>query len=476
MRSIRNRITLALGIAGAFLLVTLAVATYLGARMLLREQFDDGLRARLQALTSLLHWKPGTVKLDYKGEFMPEFEKPAGEFFFQVWTENQAQPLERSHSLGGSDLPRFGGPAAAPEFRDVVLPDGRPARATGISLRRTDGHVLNLPELMRAPAGPGADVVVAGDTRALQRRLRRLAIEVVLGGSISLAALAFLVRRILRHELRLLDALSQRASQLDANSLTQRFPEADLPAELRPIATRLNDLLMRLEHAFQRERRFSANVAHELRTPIAELLTLAEVGDRLSGKPAESSEFFKDVAQISRKMNGTVAMLLLLAKCENGRQPIQRTTLALRQFVEGLCQEAAVQAKARGLSLHCAADAEVTTDPTLLEPLCRILFENALEYTASGGSVTVCTRAHELVVSNGPVALEPADLTHLFERFWRKDDARSESGHSGLGLAVAAELARVLGHQLVPSLDATRMFHMRVVFCPCGQPHLDSKR
>jgi signal transduction histidine kinase len=464
MRSIRNRITFALVVAGALLLVALALATYAGARALLREQFDDGLRARLQAITSLLQWKPGAVELDYKGEFMPEFEKPDGEFFFQVWTEHESPALERSHSLGGSDLPRFGGAADAPEFRDVILPDGRPARATGVFLRRDGADLTHIPELMRAPAGPGADVVVAGDTRALHSRLRKLAIEVAVGGALGLAALAFLVRHILRRELRSLDSLSQRANQLDAGSLAERFPEAGLPAELQPITKRLNDLLGRLEHAFQRERRFSANVAHELRTPIAELLTLSEVGDHLSGQPAETSGFFQDVAQVSRRMDTTVSTLLLLAQCESGRQPLQRTTVQLREFFEPLCQKIATAAQKRAVTFHCAAGSEIKTDPVLLARLCRILLDNALEYTPAGGSMTIVANADELRVSNGPVVLEPTDLPHLFERFWRKDDARSDTGHSGLGLAVATELARVLGYKLVPELDATRIFHMRVVF------------
>jgi len=111
----------------------------------------------------------------------------------------------------------------------------------------------------------------------LTEALTALAFALLGCGAGLLALTVLVVPRLLRRELVPLDALAEQASHINADSLAMRFPISPLPGELIPISTRLNDLLARLELSFERERRFSADLAHELRTPIAELRTLAEV-------------------------------------------------------------------------------------------------------------------------------------------------------------------------------------------------------
>lgn len=468
MKTILARLVLMLVVAGCGFLAVLAGAMHSRTRTLLTAQFDDGLRVRSQAILSLLRRHDrGGIELDYKGEYMPEFEHRRSGFFFEVWIEETGRVLERSHSLRGAELPRFAGSVEAPKFHDFTLADGRPGRAVGMRAGLAAENEKNETphETYSASTNPGAIVVVAGDTTALHARLRRLANELIVGGILCLAFVPFIVQRLLLRGLQPLNRISHLAAEVDATSLDKRFPINDLPGELVPITARLNNLLARLEQAFGRERRFSSNVAHELRTPIAELLSLAEVGRRLAAKDTERAAFFDDAADIARRMNATVSGLLLLARCESGNQSIERVPVQTAELVPDLFRDACNESKRRDLVFECKLPPRmIETDPAMFAQLCRILMDNALTYTIPGGQVNIAGNGDEIIFSNGPVGLETTDLPHLFERFWRKDDSRADAGHSGLGLALAAELSQLLGLKLAVSLGPSRTFQMRILF------------
>ena len=466
MKSIRARLTLALIAAGALLLAVLGCAVHIRARALLTAQFDDGLRARAAALVSLLHWQPdGSATLDYKGEFMPEFEHRRGGFFFEVRMEKSGDLLEHSHSLHYERLPA----AATGTYLDFTLASGKRARAIAIHAPRVieeerSGESAEPGEKHRVvgAAESGAQIIVAGTTHHLAKQLRQLALELTGACGLGIVLLAFLVRRILASGLGKLVEFSHLAARLDAGKLTGRFPTHDVPAELAPIATRLNDLLARLENAFARERRFSADVAHELRTPIAELRALADVGAGIPGASAEADAFFHDARAIAEKMDATVSALLLIARCESGGQPIQRERVDLAAVLIALCAESTPRACGRALECLAPSPVFLETDPALFTRLASLLLENAVAYTPACGFIRVVVNAGECTIANGPTDLAPTDLPRLGERFWRKDPARADSAHAGLGLALAAEIARLLGVHLTSTLDANTVLTTRV--------------
>jgi two-component system sensor histidine kinase QseC len=469
VNSIRARLTFALIAAGAVLLVLLCVTAYSRARALLVAQFDDSLQARAIAMVSLLQWESKGIELEYKDEYMPEFERPKSGFYFEVWSDvNGAwRTIERSHSLKAHDLPMFSGKAIAPAFRSFEGHDGRPLRGVGIRASSYEDEDDKRSASERAGAEQVAIVVVAGDTTTMEKRLRTFAFELLAAGALGLAALALLTRLVLRRGLLPLAGVSAHAARIDASTLGERFPVTGLPAELSPICARLNDLLARVDAAFTRERQFNADVAHELRTPIAELRTLSEVGADLasSGKgDPETNAFFRDAGDIARRMEGTVTTLLVLARCESGTQTIELTKVGIAEVVAPLQTVVEAEARPRNLDVQVSVptDISVQSDRDLLGRLLRILLENAVEYTPLNGSISVSAKANEIVVSNGPVALDASDIPNLFDRFWRKDRARTDDRHAGLGLALAKEIARLLRLDLVPNLQSNKTFTMTV--------------
>ena len=445
MKSIRARLTLALITAGALLLAALGFAVHARARALLTAQFDDGLRARAAALVSLLHWSPdGSAKLDYKGEFMPEFEHRRGGFFFEVRMEKTGDLIERSHSLSKDFLPPLKSDGG---FIDFTLGNGKPARAFGIRAARvieTEEIESAEPRNKQTSDGAGARISVAGTTSAIAQQLRQLALELVGECCVGILLIAFIVRRVLASGLGKLVEFSTLAARLDASNLTERFPTKGVPAELAPIASRLNDLLARLDAAFTRERRFSADVAHELRTPIAELRTLADVGCTAPDNTAEAAAFYHDARDIAGKMEATVSALIFISRCESGTQPVDQTPVDITALLADLRAEYAPRARELALGHADSETVILQTDAALFTRLLRILLDNAVQYTRPGGVITLTLSVNQLCITNGPTNLAPADAPRLGERFWRKDPARSDSAHSGLGLALAVEIARIL--------------------------------
>jgi len=256
----------------------------------------------------------------------------------------------------------------------------------------------------------------------------------------------------LRRELAPLDALAEQATHINADSLATRFPTNSLPGELTPISSRLNDLLARLEQSFERERRFSADLAHELRTPIAELRTLAEVA--LKWPETREAATDREALAIAMQMEGVVTRLLAVLRNEHAQLPLLTERVHLAPLLESVWRPFAERATNKQLKVTRAVPdgAEVETDPVLLRSILTNLVDNAMEYTPRGGAVRIEAEAETtqftLQVTNTCDDLTAQDVSHFSERFWRKDSARSDRHHSGLGLSLVKAFSGRLGLRL----------------------------
>jgi two-component system sensor histidine kinase QseC len=255
-----------------------------------------------------------------------------------------------------------------------------------------------------------------------------------------------------------LDRLGSSVAAVEAESLATRFPVEPLPAELQPIVVRLNELLARLELAFDRERRFTATAAHELRTPLAELRSLAEVNLTTPGTITESRQSWRDALDTTLRMESLALRLLDLARAEDSALALQRTNVSLAQAFYAAWQPWAGRAAERGIAPDIAVPTELVahTDPSLLAVVLGNLCGNVAEHAPAGTPVSVrgnlMRDGVKLLFQNQAGELTEADVPHLFERFWRKDGARSNEQHHGLGLSLAAEFAAMLDGTLTAKI------------------------
>jgi len=474
MRSLRNRLTVWL-LAGAGLLLVLgALALARVTVVRLQGELDEALVTKARSLVTLTEQEEGRVWLEFADEIMPEFEAGPSPEYFQIWRAD-GSVVARSRSLGRRDLPRQGGTRLdQPLVRDRRLPDGRPGRTAEIRFHPRNEEAESDGRIEAAPAPP-PDSPVPPVTLVLARSREPLDsfisfLQATLAGFVLvlLAGMAVLVRLSLAVGLAPVDRLAEKLRGLDAESLDQRLDATETPTELAPVVEHLNGLLERLQGSFARERTFSANLAHELRTPLAELRTLTEVALRWPDDAAATAESLADIHAVGLQMESIVVDLLDLARCEGGLHVVRSGELALGQAVEECWGKVEEKASARGISLvrEISPQLVVTTDREKLDRILVNVFSNAVAYSPAGSEVrcAACTAGSGffLSVSNPTDSLETDDLPRMFDRFWRKDPARTEAGHAGLGLSLVAAFCALLGIQVEARLSSGQVFEIRL--------------
>jgi heavy metal sensor kinase len=268
--------------------------------------------------------------------------------------------------------------------------------------------------------------------------------------------------------------MSAAAAAISATSLSRRIDVTEVDSELGKLASILNDTFGRLESAFARQVRFTADASHELRTPLAILHARAELTLSRLREPEEYRDALETCLRAARRMRSLVDGLLTLARADAGRLELRPQTLDLGALVSetvGLLEPLAEEKKV-ALSVS-APPLEMLADPTRLAQVVTNLTANAIHYNRPGGSVWVALEPGEreaiLTVTDTGLGIPEEDRPHLFERFYRVDKARSrEQGGSGLGLAICQSIVETLGGTIrfTTEVDRGTTFTVRL---PLGQ-------
>ncbi len=472
MRSLRRDLALRLCLGMGVLMLAAGMLLHALFARWLREQFDRALLAEGQALASLTDDDDGVVELDLQPEAMPEFGRADLPHFFELWVDGRV--LARSRSLGARDLARAPEDARTAPFDTMTLPDGRPGRRLQMEfVPRADED----DEGRAPPSRHTATLVVARGVEPLVQALSAFRLALTITGVGLLLATLALVRLSIGAALRPLDQLGRQVQGLTAASLGTRLA-MPVPVELEPLVAQLDALLHRLDDAFQRERRLTSDLAHELRTPVAELRALSEVGMRWPSQGADTASFFQDVHDVARHMEQLIADLLILARHEGGLERATWEPVPLAPLLREACASVEARGAERGTAVECDGDGVVVwSDRPKLLLVVHNLLRNAVELSPAR-SIVHC-RADgagarpRLVMSNPAPELAPEDLPRMFERFWRKDPARTGDGNAGLGLSVVGAFAEVLRLDVVPELrDGT--LSMTVLFPEAVEPAASS--
>lgn len=255
--------------------------------------------------------------------------------------------------------------------------------------------------------------------------------------------------------LRPLNIMRDRAANITASKLDQRLSLDAVPPELAELATSLNQMLARLEEAFQRLSDFSSDLAHELRTPISNLMTQTQVSLSQVRDADSYREILESNAEEYSRLASMIADMLLLAKAENGLSLVKVEPVDLVQEVNNLFEfyEALAEEKQIRLALNVSDETNyvVPADRLMLRRALSNILSNALRYTAHGASIQVqlTHRAQqcEIKICNPGPSIPTQHLPRLFERFYRADHARQHSDGEGSGLGLAIVKAIVDGHR-----------------------------
>jgi heavy metal sensor kinase len=298
------------------------------------------------------------------------------------------------------------------------------------------------------PAGPFI-IAAAEDLDEQADRLESAAHAVFLGIPLALLVAAGGGYLLARKSLAPVARMSAKARQISAATLGERIDVGNERDELGHLAITLNELLGRLQRAFESQRRFMADASHELRTPVSIIQGEADVAlsrsDRSSGEYRESIEIMQNA---SRKLTRIVRDLFLLARTDAGRYPMTKSRFYLDEMLNDCVRAIRSLAAAKKIEVTCEAppDAVLIADEELIHRMLLNLIENAVKFTRAGGRVRVTAErlpeSYAVRVTDSGPGISADEQPHVFERFFRGDRVqRPAAVGAGLGLPIARWIA-----------------------------------
>jgi two-component system sensor histidine kinase QseC len=428
--SLRGRLGLGL-VAGSVVVLSLSfLLLHLLIRDALYDRVDDDLFQRMNGVAEYAIAHRGSESI---AEFMPQFRVSAHRDFFQIW-DVRGQTLARSDSSAGRDLPRLESVIGGATYHDLVLPDGHHGRAISQSFALATDDPRQV-----------LTVVTAREIENLEVLERRIHIALLFTAIGTIIAMLLIARYSVMAGLRPLDDLVRELKRVDPENPQSKFQSRPVLTELRPVAETVSVLLDRLLEALAREKRYARNVAHELRTPLAEMRLLADVG--ASGPDIDATRAaIRDIGVTAGEMERVVESLLALTRYEAGLETPQPEPIELCAELRRQALAMKASADQHGLTIEFDMPHEtwVHSDSTLCRRLLANLLGNAIAHSPRRSVVHVSvSRDGELRLVNPAPQLAAADLPRLGERFFRIGDGNGGS-HAGLGLSLAAAIAKIL--------------------------------
>lgn len=245
--------------------------------------------------------------------------------------------------------------------------------------------------------------------------------------------------------------ITQTAREIgEGGDLSRRIGLTGRKDEIHTLAAEFDAMFARLEQAFDREKQFTDDASHELRTPTAVILSQSEYALQNTHPQGETRAALESIHTQAARMAALLSQLLMLARADKGRQVVQREPVDLSELVEMVAETEAEQAEARNITVQTELEPGVTVqgDETLLMRLLINLTENAIRYGRPGGQVKLTLRRQDGeavgTVEDDGIGIVPEDLDKIWQRFWQADPARSGGG-AGLGLSMVRWIAGAHG-------------------------------
>ena len=318
------------------------------------------------------------------------------------------------------------------------------------ALLRGAAVALPAPPFMGGDGVPGLRLLLAMDTHHHTHFMEQLQRSLMIYLMVAALVSGLLAWWAARRGLAPLRDMRERAQRVTAHQLDERMPVASVPVEMAELAAELNTMLERLQRDFQRLSEFSSDLAHELRTPISNLLTqtqvtLAQQRDALAYRDTLASN-----AEEFQRLGRMVSDMLLLAKTEHGLALPHREPIRLRDEVQALFDFYDVVADDKGIRLALDGESTVMGDRLMLRRAISNLLSNAIRHAPAGSGVAVrlsqVRGEANLCVDNAGPTIAAVHLPRLFDRFYRVDKSRAHLGPEGTGLGLAITHAIMEAH------------------------------
>jgi two-component system heavy metal sensor histidine kinase CusS len=332
-------------------------------------------------------------------------------------------------------------PVGTPQRLNAVhggqTPQGVPLRAVSALVRLEDGRLLQI----------SAAHVLANEQKMLARYLWRIVAAVAM----AFVLIALLGYWVMRRGLQPLWSMAAQAAVITPNTLSTRLSEQGAPKELQQLTRSFNAMLDRLNEGYQRLTQFSADLAHEIRTPVGALMGQCQVALYQSRSVEEYETLLSNNMDELERISRMVENILFLARAGEGQAVLNVSRLDMAQELQRVADYFEGLAEERGITLVCQGAGPLLADAMLFQRALSNLVANAVRYADENSQIQLQVLNQQTgevvvqVVNQGP-PIAPAHLDKLFDRFYRADAARSAGSHaSGLGLAIVRAIMTLHG-------------------------------
>ncbi|EKE82075.1 sensor histidine kinase [Idiomarina xiamenensis] len=449
MKSIQGRLVRILSYTITAVVVFILLTVDIAVDSWIDSQFNRAMKSKARMLMTLVEDNSDGVKLDFSDKFMPEFEGKTEPEYFQFWLNGEL--YKRSDSLDLFSVKQL--PYQDVELDQFVilehkLPGGQDGRILYTKFVPERGSALNS---SHQHAEQTLVVAYATSAEGLNFILWLIDIASIVTVISVIVFIRIFVRKSVSSGLSPLNRLNEQIQRLSLANNSAPVTLDEPIAELLPIKDSLNRFIEENRRLYQREKRLTSDISHELKTPITELINLAEVVLRFPDKNTLADDLAPEVLRISNRLRHIVANVMLLHKYDNVALP-QDDSVALAQLLSQLVTNTQ---HATRFELQLDDSQQVRrTNQFALETILTNLLNNALVHGNDSRPIVIKTTTNvagkaEISVSN--VIDEPlsaVELAQLFEPLWQKDAARTSSENYGLGLAIAMTFANAIDAQL----------------------------
>lgn len=464
MRSLALRLGLYVFLGELIVLAALWLVTIRIARGELVSAFDASVRGNAEALATLVEIEDdGSLELEFADEIMERFSRSDEPDLFAI-LDGGGNLIEQSQSL--EDLPNWVKPGASEEYHNFHQ-----------GATRYRGVVMSV--IARDEYAPGrereAPITVffatsRGSLDAALGRLRAASLVILIGGLLCAALVAMVATRI---GLRPLRSFARAIEDVSPGRLDARLDVEKWPQELQRPARAFSALLERLAQAFSRERRFSADAAHELRTPIATLKAAVQAA-RLTPRDAMADErLLEDLEEEVNRLTELCEQLLLLSSpgvASEDTLTTEQLAEEVRGVVDAMKGAAGEDGSRIALKVPGGGGMLLRGNALAIRRVATNLLRNAIEHAGRDAAievrVTALENGAELIVADHGVGIAEEARPRLFERFFRAESSRSRAtGGAGLGLAICRELVQACGGEITfqPTQGGGATFVVRLV-------------
>ncbi|MGI5309556.1 sensor histidine kinase [Rheinheimera sp. WS51] len=454
MISIQKKLvrTLSISITAVVLIILLAID--IAVDTWIDNQFNRAMQAKAGMLMTLVSVDQQQIDFHFSSRFLPEFDGSAEPEYFQLWSNGTA--LQRSKSLDlftTATLPFRNVKIAEPMIEEITLPDGRAGRVIYNRFMPQNNNQTQQSTSIDNNDNPSLVLAFATSAESINFVLWFIDIVFIITTISVIIFIRLFVRKAVEHGLSPLNKLNEQINNLSLTADSQPIKLDEPVQELMAVKASLNSFIKENRDLYFREKRLTSDIAHELRTPVAELINLTEVIQKFPDNELKQ-DYLPNVLKISKRLKDIVDNILLLHKYQHTKLS-KNDVFDLNQVIQRLLSHKTDH------NIQFAADESVpmlVSNLSAVESIITNLISNAITHSPANTPIFISlhstdSNAIKLDISNTcATKLSNDDLKQLFEPLWQKDSARSASGNYGLGLSIADTFAKAINSTLTAQL------------------------